>query len=71
VGQRYAGLTIRWRIWEERQRVASPHILGRRSIELGAYRVILVIDAAGHGIETVWAAVDPYRPFVTAFETIR
>ena len=33
-----------------------------------AHIVILAIDAAGHGIDTTWAPVDPYGPFETAFE---
>ena len=36
-----------------------------------AHIVILAIDAAGHGVDTTWAPVDPYGPFETAFETIR
>jgi hypothetical protein len=30
--------------------------------------VILAIDAAGHGVDTTWAPIDPYGPFETAFE---
>ena len=33
-----------------------------------AHIVILAIDAAGHGIDTTWAPVDPHGPFETAFE---
>jgi hypothetical protein len=33
-----------------------------------AHIVILAIDAAGHGVDTTWAPVDPYGPFETAFE---